>query len=155
MGEGYFQKHRYRGMALAASLMLSVLILVLGMSLLTTSQHDLAFQRQQRARDSAELLARSGLEHCLFLLTQLPPPLNTPISLFDTPQRYDVLAPTEYFTIERRSEFVGGPRVLLVEGVVTKTNGEVMARRTIVVPYGPNDNQTLTRQEIETQAFYK
>ena len=146
MGEGYFRKHRPRGMALATSLMLSVLILVLGMSLLTTSQHDLAFQRQQRARDSAELLARSGLEHCLFLLTQLPPPLNTPVSPFDTPQQYDVLAPTEYFTIERRS-------VLLVEGVVTKTNGEVLARRTIVVPYGPDNN--LTRQEIETQAFYK
>ena len=153
MGDGYFRRHRLRGMALATSLMLSVLILVLGMSLLTTSQHDLAFQRQQRARDKAELLARSGLEHCLYLLTQLPPPLNTEPSLFDTPQQFNVLAPTEYFTIERRTEFVGGPRVLLVEGVVTKTNGEVLARRTIVVPYGADRN--LTRQEIETQAYYK
>lgn len=152
MGCGLGHKLGSRGMALVASLFISVLILVLGMSLLTASQHDLAFQRQQQARDEADLLARSGLEFCLFRLNQNPPALDDLLTV-DVAQTFQVNGSTEYFTLERRGETPSGPYVLIVEGVVRKANGELLASRTIAVPYGPDN--LLTEAEVKTQAYDK
>jgi hypothetical protein len=155
MGDGTFRKAARRGMALATSLMLSVLILVLGMSLLTTSQHDLAFQRQQRARDRAELLARSGLEHVDYLMNQDPTQfdiVSVPLTT-TTPRKYHIVQDVEYFTLSQQEEGPGGRRVLIVEGVVESTNPETAAKRTIVVPFGPDN--ILLRSELATQAFHK
>ena len=154
MGDGTFRKGKRRGMALATSLMLSVLILVLGMSLLTTSQHDLAFQRQQRARDRAELLARSGMEHVDYLLAQDPSQFNTVnVPLNTTPKKYHVVQDVEYFTLSQQEETPGGRRVLLVEGVVESSNPETAATRTIAVPFGFKSEPL--RSEIATNAFHK
>jgi hypothetical protein len=141
-------------MALATSLMLSVLILVLGMSLLTTSQHDLAFQRQQRARDRAELLARSGMEHVVYLMAQAPSEFNTTnVPLNTDPEEYHVIQDLEYFTLGQQQDVPGGPKVLIVEGLVKQANGKTLAKRTIVVPFGSDNN--LVKSEVETQAFHR
>lgn len=136
-------------MALATALMLSVLILVLGMSLLTTSQHDLAFQRQQRARDRAEVLARSGLEYTSHLLIDDPSLAALGTGTVNT---FNVVNDVEYFTLEVRED--AGSKALISEGIIKNSpSGQIQARRTIVVPFGVDN--TLLKAEIETQAYYK
>jgi hypothetical protein len=144
------KRNHTRGVALATSLMLSVLILVLGIALLSTSQRDLFFQRQQQARDKAEILARSGLEHSLYLLNQEPSLLDPSLPV-NTPVTFDVVAPTETFVLERRQDAVTSQFALVVQGVVRHTNGQVLATRTIIVPYGPDS--FLTEAELETQSY--
>lgn len=137
-------------MALATSLMLSVLLLVLGIALLSSSQRDLFFQRQQQARDRAEVLARSGMEHALYLLNQTPSELNTEVPM-GTSSTYTVLAPTEFFVLEQRQDPVTFLRALIIKGEVRQTNGEVLATRTIIVPYGPDN--FLDPSEFQTQSY--
>lgn len=149
MGPGGITRCKIRGIALATSLMLSVLILVLGIALLSSSQRDLFFQRQAKAKDQADVLARSGLEHALFLLNQTPPELNSNLPT-DTPQAYTVNA-TEAFTLERRRDSGSGFFILVAKGLVYKGNGDVLASRTLIVPYGPDG--VITEAEFETQTY--
>jgi len=141
-----------QGVALATSLMLAVLILVLGTTLLTSSQRDLFFQRQQQARDKAELLARSGLEFAAYLLGQGTATFNSTLAV-DTPQTYQVNGTTEVFILERKQDPVTFRLALQVTGLVRRTNGDELARRTLVVPYG-SDN-FLSPSELETQVYGK
>lgn len=141
-----------RGVALATALMLSMLLLVLGLTLLTSSQRDLYFQQQQQARDKAELLAQSGLEYCHYLVNQTPPALDSTLTL-NTVYTYTVQSPTDTYQIERRMDPATGMLALVVEGLVKKTSGEVQARRTIVVPYGPD--YVITEADFATQSFSK
>ena len=139
-----------RGIALATSLMLSVLILVFGIALLSSSQKDLFFQRQQQARDRADVLARSGAEHALYLLSQTPSVLDTEVPM-DTSTEYPVLASTEFFILEQRQDPITLQMALLIKGEVRQSNGVVLATRTIVVPYGPDN--VLNPAEFETQSY--
>ena len=147
-----FVRKDVRGIALATSLMLALLILILGSTLLTSSQRDLFFQRQQQARDQAELLARSGLEYASFLIYDNPSGFNAALPA-NTPQEHQVSGSTEVFLLERRQDTITGQQALMVTGQVRKTNGDVLASRVFVVPYGLDN--VLQAPEIMAQVYAK
>lgn len=132
--------------------MLAVLILILGTTLLTSSQRDLFFQRQQEARDKANLLAQSGLEHAAFLASQIPSQLNATLNV-NTPVDYFVTGTTELFILERSEDPITSRQALVVTGEVRKSNGDVLGSRTFIVPFGPDN--ILQPPEIRTQAYAK
>ena len=137
---------------MATSLMLALLILILGSTLLTSSQRDLFFQRQQQARDQADLLARSGLEHANFLASQVPSQINSTLAE-NSPREYQVSGTTEVFILERRRDGVTSRQALIVTGQVRQTNGTVLASRTYVVPFGVDN--ILQPPELETLVYAK
>lgn len=119
---------RPRGAALATALLLTMVLLLIGMSFLTFCQRDLGFQRRQQASNQAQNLARAGVEHYNYLRNKVPsqaPAQGTVLII-------EVVPGEEQIELERLAtgnQFISRGRIL-------RANGEVIAERAVVVTSG-------------------
>ena len=116
---------RPRGAALATALMLTMVLLMLGMSFLTFCQRDLQFQRRQQASNQAQNLARAGVEHYNYLSNKLPsqaPAHGATLLIEVVPGQEQI----ELQRLTTGNQFISRGRVL-------RANGEVISERAVVV----------------------
>ena len=108
-------------------MLLTVLLLVLGISFLTFCQRDLQFQRRQQEANRAQNLARAGVEYYLYKRNKIPseaPPAG------GIAVEYPVVAGQESIllqTLPNTTSFISTGRVYTSDGAVA-------VERAIVVP---------------------
>lgn len=121
-------KRRPSGAALASALLLTMLLLMIGMSFLTFCQRDLQFQRRQQASNQAQNLARSGIEYYNYLRNKFPsqtPANGSRIVISVVPGEEEI----ELERLATGHQFISRGRVL-------RSNGEVLSERAVVVTNG-------------------
>jgi hypothetical protein len=107
-------------------MLLTVLLLVLGISFLGFCQRDLQFQRRQQEANQAQNLARSGIEFYLYLRNKVPseaPPSGAAVE-------YPVITNQESILLQTLPNGTS----FIATGRVYKSNGDVAVERAIVVP---------------------
>lgn len=111
-----------------AAMGLIVFMLILGLAYQTFLQRDLGFQRQQLLQNRAQALARSGMEHYLYQMRQVPVVMDA-----YNPVQIDIGSPpTEQILINVENV----QRTTTITGRILNTDGDVLAERRIVIPRG-------------------